>query len=125
MAGRFGFWARVALLGAVAVPVGATVYLARPGATPWLPRCLFHDLTGLHCPGCGNTRALHALLHGDVAASLSHNLLLIPGLLLVALLLLFPRWAGNRWLCLTVAAVILAFFLLRHLAFPPFSLLAP
>ena len=27
--------------------------------------CLFNELTGLPCPGCGMTRAVSALLHGD------------------------------------------------------------
>src|ERR1041385_6710646 len=39
------------------------------------PVCPFHYLTGLHCPGCGTLRALHQLLHGNVAAALSLNLL--------------------------------------------------
>ena len=30
-------------------------------------------MTGLQCPSCGNTRALHALLHGHVADALAYN----------------------------------------------------
>ena len=39
------------------------------------PRCPVHWLTGLHCPGCGTQRALHALLHGRVAEAIGFNLL--------------------------------------------------
>ena len=35
--------------------------------------CLFHLLTGLYCPGCGGTRALRALLAGDLALSLRYH----------------------------------------------------
>jgi len=39
------------------------------------PRCPVNWLTGLHCPGCGTQRALHALLHGNVAQAVGFNLL--------------------------------------------------
>ena len=28
--------------------------------------CLFNKVTGLCCPGCGGTRAMRALLHGEI-----------------------------------------------------------
>lgn len=34
-----------------------------------VPPCLFHAMTGFYCPGCGGTRAVMALLRGDVLAS--------------------------------------------------------
>lgn len=37
--------------------------------------CPFYLLTGLQCPGCGNTRAALALLRLDLAAMLGYNLL--------------------------------------------------
>ena len=47
------------------------VEISRPPG--WLPRCALYQLTGIHCPGCGNTRAAYALLHGDVAEALRQN----------------------------------------------------
>ncbi len=32
--------------------------------------CDFHNKTGLYCPGCGGTRALFALLRGNVLLSI-------------------------------------------------------
>ena len=37
------------------------------------PRCWLHQSTGLLCPGCGATRALHALLHGDLRTAWTLN----------------------------------------------------
>lgn len=31
--------------------------------------CVLHNLTGYYCPGCGGTRAIHALLHGHIVRS--------------------------------------------------------
>lgn len=46
---------------------------------------------GLHCPGCGMTRALNLLLHGHVRASLACN----SRVILVALLLVIIALRGE------------------------------
>lgn len=40
--------------------------------------CFFKLATGIPCPGCGMGRATLALLHGNIALSLSYNLLCVP-----------------------------------------------
>ena len=55
--------AMLALVAAVAV------YFALDPARHPFPRCMFLTLTGWQCPGCGSQRALHALLHGDIASA--------------------------------------------------------
>lgn len=47
-----------------------------------LPECQFYKWTGLYCPGCGDTRAVIALMNGDVLLSLRQNALIIALLLL-------------------------------------------
>lgn len=39
--------------------------------------CLFQLLTGLYCPGCGGTRALRALLAGNLALSIQYHPLVV------------------------------------------------
>lgn len=35
--------------------------------------CIFHEITGLYCPGCGGTRAVKALLKGHIIISFVYN----------------------------------------------------
>ena len=35
--------------------------------------CLFKSLTGYDCPGCGNTRSVLSLLHGDFPRAVKYN----------------------------------------------------
>ena len=97
------------------------------------PVCLFHELTGLNCPGCGGTRAAYQLLHGHLLLALRDNALFI---LTVAALTLRGVWFIARkirhqpatlavppktlWAFLVVAVV---FSVLRNL--PAFSFLSP
>lgn len=99
-----------------------------------LPGCLFYEFTGLYCPGCGMTRALHALVHGDLAQMMAMNPLL--PLLMIAVPLLALQGFGYR-LPLPKALVatlisakfwiglLLGFWLLRNLPWWPFAWLAP
>lgn len=38
--------------------------------------CLFHQITGWYCPGCGITRAVVSLINGDIIRSTQFNILL-------------------------------------------------
>ncbi|MEW2440306.1 DUF2752 domain-containing protein [Micromonospora marina] len=58
------------------------------------PTCLLKLTTGLDCPGCGGTRALWFVLHGDLPAAARHHFLFVFALPFLAWL--FVAWAGNR-----------------------------
>lgn len=63
------------LLLAVGVVVG--LYFLDPVKYVLMPKCPLKMLTGLSCPGCGIQRAIHALLHGDVAGAVKYNFFLV------------------------------------------------
>lgn len=131
--------ARVGWAGAAALAAGGIGFVVLrtfdPNAAGSLfPPCVFHSMTGLFCPGCGITRMLHALVHGDLRGAFAMNamvLLMLPVLatMLVnearsrrmvpgaAARLMYSPWA---WL-----GVVVAFGVLRNLPFPPFAALAP
>lgn len=67
----------IIVIAAVALlSIGAVYYALDPSTTSAFPRCTFLQLTGYKCPGCGSQRAIHALLHGDVAAAFKYNAIL-------------------------------------------------
>lgn len=127
------------------VLLGAAAMAAVPGAyLLWrfdpnaadnpFPRCLFHALTGLWCPGCGTTRALHALLHGDIAGALAMNPLLLFSMLAVPAMVAWSRGWQPAWIAPAMRVVasprfwlwlIPLFAIARNLPWPPFAWLAP
>jgi Protein of unknown function (DUF2752) len=91
-------------------------------------------LLGFYCPGCGGLRAVNDLTHGDLAAAVSSNALLILAMPFAVFLL--ARWAVDAWqgrqrglptlsswpVLSLVIALITVFTLVRNL---PGSWLAP
>src|SRR5690606_7052060 len=59
-----------------------------------VPSCLVKLTTGFDCPGCGGTRALWYVLHGDLPAAARHHLLFVFALPFV--IYLYVAWAGQR-----------------------------
>ena len=121
------------IFGMAIVGAGAFVYFFNPSTNGFYPICQFHRLTGLNCPGCGMTRALYALLHGNFLLALKDNALFIFTIVFLAAR---GAWFAAKhfqnksagqfispkmlWTFLVVAGV---FTVLRN--FPAFSFLSP
>src|SRR5688500_2237035 len=67
------------------------LYFFAPTEHRFYPRCVFHSITGLACPGCGSLRALHNLLRGEFAAAFRLN-----PLMMVLLPALAGMWIARR-----------------------------
>jgi hypothetical protein len=102
----------------------AVLFAFNPAEHALYPRCAFNSLTGLLCPGCGGLRAMHQLLHGNLAAAWALNplaVLLVPASLLIGLAMIFRTWLPLRLLRFSgrvawiVIAGLAAFALLRNL----------
>jgi hypothetical protein len=95
---------RSRIASAFAIAIGAFVlYRFDPMTTRGFPQCVFHALTGLECPGCGTTRALHALLHGDVAAAWRFNASLFFSAPFMGVAIISPRFAlrpATAWIAI-------------------------
>jgi hypothetical protein len=126
----------LAVSGLVAVLVVVGVF--PPTANSWYPKCMSYQVAGIHCPGCGMTRAVHFALNGRLLEALSQNALVfivVPYLLVVFLRGLWdylwqnpssPKWfRWPKWVTYTLLAVLLAFSVARNIPVEPFTLLAP
>ncbi|MGK0189091.1 MAG: hypothetical protein ACI9R3_004908 [Verrucomicrobiales bacterium] len=75
------------------------VYTNDPSEGYGLPPCSFKALTDYHCPGCGGTRSVHALLHGRFTQAFHFNPLFIAGLVVVGIAILtlhVRRYCGHK-----------------------------
>ena len=129
------FWRAILLAAAVTGVslVGAVLFFFDPSRHGFYPTCLFHQATGLWCPGCGSLRACHQLLHGHFSAAFHYNALLVISLPVAA-------WAGTvyawrkmhhhpvspaisaKWIWL-VLGIALAFAIWRNVPGSPFAML--
>ena len=85
----------------------------------FFPVCPFRLLTGWNCPGCGGLRMIHDVLHGDLAAAIADNVMLLVGIPLLAgwALLRHRRGKSPLTISATVAIVstLLAWTVVRNL----------
>jgi hypothetical protein len=81
-------------VGGVMVASAGLLAVRDPNAAGSYGFCPFLALTGWDCPFCGGLRGTYALIHGDVATALDHNVLL-PALLVGALVMGWRWWRGT------------------------------
>ena len=125
-------------LGAMTLMTGAAFAVGyfNPTTAGFFPVCPLFKMTGLACPGCGMTRGMHALLHGDVLTALDYNLILPAvlfffGYLFVSFLLIVARGRGLSFRLFTPKivwgffAAALAFTVVRNIPAYPFNILFP
>lgn len=115
----------VGLVAAGAVTAGVLAAVVDPTHGPIL--CPFRLATGLDCPLCGATRAVHSFATGHPLRALDHNLLIgiaipIAIVALVVWLVAAMRGRAVRWptvprgAWITLALVVGGFWILRNVA---------
>ena len=115
---------------------GAALFFLNPNDNSFFPKCSLYVATGYTCPGCGSTRALYHLSHGNVLEAFRLN----PGLITLLLLSVtdYTRYAiavkrakrfqtlfCNTKLIFTLLGGMLIYGIVRNLPWAPFAGLAP
>ena len=115
---------------------GTALFFLNPNDNSFFPKCSLYVATGYTCPGCGSTRALYHLTHGNVLEAFRLN----PGLITLLLLSVtdYTRYAiafkrakrfqtlfCNTKLIFTLLGGMLIYGIVRNLPWAPFAGLAP
>ncbi len=118
------------------LPIAVIFYLLDPGQYILFPPCIFYSTTGLFCPGCGSQRAIHSLMHFNIANGAGKNFLILPALFAIVYHYIHPAvnkrfhmelpnvfyQRNTPWF---IFGIVFLFWILRNLNFFPFSMLAP
>ena len=120
----------IGIAGAVAL------FFLDPSKQIFFPKCAFFVSTGYSCPGCGSSRALYQLTHGNVLEAVRLN----PGILCLLGMGVtdFGHYIrsttqarphhtlfANTWLVIGLVIAMLIYAVLRNLPWAPFTSLAP
>jgi hypothetical protein len=116
--------------------LGLLLFAFDPNRYGFYPRCMFHQMTGLNCPGCGGLRAAHQLLHGHVWRAFALNPLLLVLLPVLGWMLFSMAWRKAMGAALShpfkhpgwlwaLLALVVVFGIVRNLPLPAFQALAP
>lgn len=113
------------------------LYFNVPGESKIFLPCFFHYITNLYCPGCGSTRLLYSLIHGDIVTALKCNILVlifIPILFYSFIVLCVNIYLKKQVLrpinftpaiSRAIIIIVIIFTIFRNIPFVPFSYLAP
>ncbi|MGB9013300.1 MAG: DUF2752 domain-containing protein [Aeromicrobium sp.] len=84
-----------ALVGLIGAGLFALLRVRDPHGSGSYGYCPSLLLTGTPCPGCGGLRAVNDLLHGNIAAAVSSNVLAVA--LVAVLAVAWLAWVASRW----------------------------
>ncbi|MFV0539114.1 MAG: DUF2752 domain-containing protein [Dysgonomonas sp.] len=87
---------RLLVIIAASLIIGGIYYLFSPAEVSFFPKCPFHSITGLDCPGCGSQRTLHHLTHLEIKKAFLSNPLLIMAIPYILTGIYFEYFGGKE-----------------------------
>ena len=126
-------WLIVGVVFALLVLAAGVQLLRRfdPAEYSFYPKCVLHEVTGLHCPGCGSTRAVGALADGRFLDAVRYNPLLIIGGPVILVIVLWKRkrkpFGEAGWAAFVVFLLVflIVYSIARNVPSPTRSIFAP
>ncbi len=96
-----------------------------PESTAWFPKCIFLQLTGLKCPGCGSQRVVHNLLNLNIHKAFEANAFLLLSLPYIIALLVsiplksrFPKFynaLNSTHVIITIGILVIVWWITRNI----------
>lgn len=96
-----------------------------PSESVYMPKCLFYQLTGYKCIGCGMQRAFYYALHGNLREAISMNLFLIISMPVILIYFLaeifrnrFPRiyvTLNSKYILIALGILAVSWWIIRNI----------
>ena len=129
---------RIRITVGIGIPLAALMLVLVFGLAKKTPPCIFYEITGLYCAGCGAGRSFLSILRGDFYSAFRYQPLMFVSLPFVSYyclkqyiafvfgrdILPFPKIKSSI-LIISILIIIIAFWILRNIPVFPFNLLAP
>ena len=114
---------------------GIFIIFINPALGFFTPRCLFKEMTGFYCAGCGMTTGFYALLRADFYGAVERNLLIVTLMpvaaiyIIVRRIFLFRNHKRNcrydKFIIFMFIIAVLIFTVCRNVKNPVFDILRP
>ncbi|GEM_PF-73873 len=131
----YGYLCGVSFSTFILFTCGVFIVFINPSLQLFTPRCIFREITGFYCAGCGMTTGFYSLLKGDFTGAFERNLLIVTLFPLALFYITMRRiifyyigkykYSYDKVIIILFILSVVIFTICRNISSPEFDILRP